>query len=62
MSRTIFYGPKDVRAIEVRLYFHREMEKIIPELSGKCKIISTEINNEKKCSLVQLLALFTKAG
>ena len=21
MSRTIFYGPKDVRAIEVRLYF-----------------------------------------
>ena len=24
MSRTIFYGPKDVRAIEVRLYIPRE--------------------------------------
>ena len=23
MSRTIFYGPKDVRAIEVRLYIHK---------------------------------------
>ena len=28
MSRTIFYGPKDVRAIEVRLYFKSKSVKI----------------------------------
>ena len=34
MSRTIFYGPKDVQAIEVRLYFgdRKEPERLIPEL------------------------------
>ena len=26
MSRTNFHGPKDVRAIEVRLYFHEDNE------------------------------------
>ena len=26
MSRTIFYGPKDVRAIEVRLYNHIDLK------------------------------------
>ena len=56
MSRTIFYGPKDVRAIEIQMYFL--LEKILSQNRTGVQECKKKIT---KCIPYKNVGKFTKA-